>query len=75
MKTFNTISIIALILTIIGALNWLAIGIFGFNVVTWISFGMGWVERLLYILVGISGIYMIVWLAVSHARMAEGVRY
>ena len=75
MKTFNTISIIALILTIIGALNWLAIGIFGFNVVTWISFGMGWIERLLYILVGISGIYMIVWLAVSHARMAEGVRY
>ena len=66
---------IALIIAIIGALNWLAIGIFGFNVVTWISFGMGWVERLLYILVGISGIYMIVWLAVSHARMAEGVRY
>ena len=75
MKTFNTISIIALILTIIGALNWLAIGIFGFNAVAWISFGMAWIERTLYILVGLSGIYMIVWLAVSHARMAEGVRY
>ena len=46
-RTFNVFSVIALILTIIGALNWLAIGIFDFNVVAWISFGMMWLERLL----------------------------
>lgn len=64
-------SVIALILTIIGALNWLAIGIFDFNAVAWISFGMMWLERLLYILVGVAGVYMIVWLCVSHCNMVE----
>ena len=70
-KTFNVFSVIALILTIVGALNWLAIGIFSFNCVAWISMGMMWLERLLYILVGIAGIYMIVWLCVSRFNMVE----
>ena len=70
-KTFNVFSVIALILTIVGALNWLAIGIFGFNCVAWITFGMMWLERLLYVLVGIAGIYMIVWLCVSRFDMVE----
>lgn len=70
-KTFNVFSVIALILTIVGALNWLCVGIFGFNFVNWITFGMMWLERLLYILVGIGGIYMIVWLCVSRGQMVE----
>lgn len=70
-KTFNVFSVIALILTIVGALNWLSIGIFGFNAVRWITFGVLWLERLLYILVGIAGIYMIVWLCVSRFNMVE----
>jgi len=70
-KVFNVFSVIALILTIVGALNWLAVGIFGFNFVNWITFGMVWLERLLYILVGISGIFMIVWLCVSRFNMVE----
>ena len=70
-KTFNVFSVIALILTIVGALNWLVLGIFSFNFVTWITFGMMWLERLVYILVGISGIYMIVWLCVSRFNMVE----
>ena len=70
-KTFNVFSVIALILTIVGALNWLTIGIFSFNCVAWITFGMVWLERLLYILVGIAGIYMIVWLCVSRFNMVE----
>lgn len=68
-KTCNVISVIALILTIIGALNWLAIGIFGFNFVNWITFGLTWLETLLYILVGIAGIYMLVWLCLSNFNM------
>lgn len=71
-KTFNVLSVIALVLTIIGALNWLLVGIFTFNFVTWITFGMVWLERLIYILVGIAGIYMLVWLIVSRAHMVEG---
>lgn len=70
-KTFNVFSVIALILTIIGALNWLSVGIFGFNFVNWITFGMAWLERLLYILVGIAGVYMIVWLCVSRCQMVS----
>lgn len=70
-KVFNVFSVIALILTIVGALNWLTVGIFGFNFVNFITFGMVWIERLLYILVGIAGIYMIVWLCVSRFNMVE----
>lgn len=70
-KTFNVFSVIALILTIIGALNWLAVGIFGFNFVSFITFGMVWLERLLYILVGVAGIFMIVWLCVSRFKMVD----
>lgn len=70
-KTFNVFSVIALVLTIIGALNWLSVGIFGFNFVTWISFGMMWLERLIYILVGVSGVFMFVWLCVSRGQMVE----
>lgn len=68
-KTFNVLSVIALILTIIGAFNWLLIGVFDFNLVNWITFGLGWLERTLYILVGISGIYMLVWLFASRFLM------
>lgn len=73
-KTFNVFSVIALILTIIGAINWLSVGIFGFNIVNWITFGMVWLERLLYILVGIAGVFMIVWLCVSGCRMVSDTR-
>ncbi len=70
-KTFNVFSVIALILCIVGALNWMAIGIFGFNFVNLISFGMMWLEKLIYILVGVAGLFMIVWLCVSRFRMVE----
>lgn len=70
-KTFNVFSVIALILCIVGALNWMTIGIFGFNFVNLISFGMMWLEKLIYILVGVAGLFMIVWLCVSRFRMVE----
>lgn len=75
MKTFNVFSVIALILTIVGALNWLVVGTLGFNFVNWATFGMAWLERLIYVVVGASGIFMIVWLALSRARMAENAIY
>ncbi|MCM1289412.1 MAG: DUF378 domain-containing protein [Corallococcus sp.] len=74
-KVFNVISIIALVLTIVGAINWLLIGIFGFNLVNWITFGLVWLERLLYILVGVAGVYMLVWLCVSRGKMVEDDKY
>ena len=51
---------IALILVIIGALNWGAIGIFGFDVVGWIFGGQGAIIcRIIFALVGIAGVWCI----------------
>lgn len=50
---------IALILVIIGAINWGLIGIFNFNLVDSIFGTMSIVSRIIYILVGISGLWAI----------------
>lgn len=53
------ITLIALIITIIGALNWLLIGICGFNLVSWLTMGSDIAQRIIYILVGIAGGWLI----------------
>ena len=61
-------NIVALILMIVGALNWLLVGVFNFNLVTWI-FGAGSViSTILYILVGLGGIWGIVMLFQHNVR-------
>lgn len=50
-----TLQKIALIFTIIGALNWGLIGIFDFNLVEAIFGGMNAIERIIYAIVGICG--------------------
>lgn len=54
MKTFDTI---ALILIIVGAINWGLIGFFGFDLVRIIFGDMTLISRIIYALVGISGLY------------------
>lgn len=57
MKSLN---VIALVLVIIGGLNWLLVGLFRFNLVDAI-FGMDSVlSRIIYILVGIAALYCLV---------------
>lgn len=56
MKVIDTI---ALILVIIGAINWGLIGIFNFNLVDVIFGAMSVISRIIYILVGISGLWAI----------------
>ncbi len=57
------ITIIALILVTIGALNWLSVGIFNFNVVNWIFTPNAYVgARVMYALVGIAGVWLIGYL-------------
>lgn len=61
-------NIVALILMIVGALNWLLVGLFNFNLVTWI-FGVGSViTTILYIFVGLGGIWGIVMLFQRNVR-------
>ena len=49
---------VALVFTIIGAINWGLIGLFDFNLVGWISMGNTLVERIIYTLVGIASIFI-----------------
>lgn len=51
---------IALILTIIGALNWGSIGLFQFDIVAWICGGSASVlSRVIYTVVALAGIWCI----------------
>ena len=51
---------IALIITIIGALNWGSIGLFGFDIVAWLGGGMdALVSRIIYTVVALAGIWCI----------------
>lgn len=51
---------IALLLTIIGALNWGSIGLFRFDIVGWLFGGQdALVSRLIFTLVGIAGLWCI----------------
>ena len=51
---------IALILVIIGALNWGSIGLFSFDIVAWICGGQAaTVSRIIYTVVGLCGIWCI----------------
>ena len=55
----KTIDTIALILVIIGAINWGLIGLFKFNLVDSIFGVMSALSRIIYTLVGISGLWSI----------------
>ena len=56
MKIIDTI---ALILVIIGAINWGLIGLFQFNLVEFLFGAMTILSRIIYLLVGISGLWCI----------------
>ena len=51
---------LALILSIIGSLNWGLVGIFQFDLVAWLFGGQdGVVSRIIYTLVGLAGLWCI----------------
>lgn len=54
----NIISTIAMILVLIGGLNWGLVGLFDFDLVSTL-FGATILTRIVYILVGISAVWMI----------------
>ena len=58
---------IALILVVIGAINWGAIGIFQFDIVAWIFGGQdAIISRIIYTLVALAGIWCISLLFREH---------
>ena len=52
-------TIIAFILVIIGALNWLLVGLFAFDLVAVIFGTMAIVTRIIYVLVGLASLWVI----------------
>lgn len=63
---------LALILSIIGSLNWGLIGIFQFDLVAWLFGGQGaLLSRIVYALVGLAGVWCISLLFRRHALTAS----
>ncbi len=48
---------IAMVLVVIGAVNWGLVGLFDLNLVDEIFGSIKWLEDTVYILVGLSGVY------------------
>ena len=63
---------LALVLVIIGAINWLLVGLFQFDLVAWIFGGQATVlARIIYSIVGIAGLWSISLLFRKRERSAE----
>lgn len=55
----NAIDWVALVLVIVGGLNWGLVGAFDFNLVDTLFGEMSALSRIVYVLVGISAVYLI----------------
>jgi uncharacterized protein len=60
MRKLSTLDWIALVLVLVGAINWGLIGIFAFDLVAAIFGTMSAFTRIIYTLVGLAAIYMLV---------------
>lgn len=63
---------LALVLVIVGALNWGSVGIFGFDCVAFLFGGqISTISRIIYSLVGIAGLWCITLLFRDNGRDGE----
>jgi len=60
MQKLNTIDLIAIILVIVGGLNWGLVGLANLDIVAAIFGAMSALSRIVYILVGLSAVYLAV---------------
>jgi len=60
MNNLNILDKVAIILIIIGGLNWLLVGLFSWNLVSFIFGDMSALSRLIYGLVGLAAVYVAV---------------
>ena len=61
---------VAIVLVVIGALNWGLVGLFRFNLVAAIFGELSAISRIIYVLVAVAGIYLIVDAARLHETPA-----
>jgi len=55
----NWLDWVAIVLAIIGAVNWGLVGAINFNVVNLILGSISWLEKAVYVIVGLAGLYLI----------------
>ncbi len=51
---------LALIIVFIGAINWGLVGLFDFNLVTYLFASMEWLVKTIYVIVGLAGIVLLI---------------
>lgn len=56
----STLELIALVLVIVGGVNWLLVGVFSFDLVATLFGTMSLISRVVYALVGVSALYLLV---------------
>ena len=56
----RALNILTLVLLIVGGLNWLLVGAFGFDLVAALFGEMSPLSRIVYVLVGLSAIYQLI---------------
>ena len=57
MRHLKEVDILALLLIVVGGLNWGLVGLFGFNLVAFILGQIPILERIVYVLVGLAALY------------------
>jgi len=57
LKSLYILDVIALVLVIVGGINWGVLGIFEWNMIHAIFYAVPVVERILYVIVGVAAIY------------------
>lgn len=60
MKSLTALDWIALVLVVVGGLNWGLVGIFNFDLVATLFGNMSVLARIVYALVGLSAVYLAV---------------
>ena len=64
------IDTISLLLTIIGGINWLLVGVFQFDLVAWIFGGQAaLVSRIIYVIIGAAALWCISLLCKNRERI------
>lgn len=58
MKKLNFLDILAIVLVVVGGLNWGLVGLLSFDLVATIFGDMSLISRIVYSLVGLSAIYL-----------------
>lgn len=65
MKKMGTVGWIAMVLVLVGALNWGLVGFFSWDLVAAIFGEASTIARIVYALVGVSALYMVITMAMG----------